>query len=41
MLPVALFEAGLDLGFEPFTVIPSSTIMYQNFNDMTLFYSHK
>lgn len=43
MLPMTLFEVELDLGFEPFAVIPSSTSIYYNFNEnnMTLAYSHK
>lgn len=40
---MTLFEAVLDLGFEPFAVIPSSTSIYHNLNkiNMTLGYSHK
>lgn len=41
--PMTLFEAVLDLEFEPFAVIPSSTSIYHNLNkiNMTLAYSHK
>lgn len=40
---MTLFEAVLDLGFEPFAVIPSSTSIYHDLNkiNMTLAYSHK
>jgi len=40
---MTLSEAVLDLGFEPFAVIPSSTSVYCNLNkfNMTLTYSHK
>lgn len=40
---MTLFEAVLDLGFEPFAVIPSSTSIYHNLNKINMIsaYSRK